>query len=177
MFDFCIENRKLSTERRAKTFTFTDSLTQFVCDSAECSCQLCSILLSFSLSRPWQVPIGTRNACSNTGFSFLFVGLCFCHVLIVLCRVQVVRDLDLVAQRWKLGQNHLFSSNFLLKLVFFGRISANPGRSKIGHIKPVRMAYSDCLTDQKRLHKLGPNVNLEKSAFFGTEDHEATHSV
>jgi hypothetical protein len=75
----------------------------------------------------------------------------------------------------KITQNHLFSSNFLFKFVFFGRIGANSGRSKIGRIKPVRMAYSDCLTDQKRPpHKLGPNVNLEKSAFFGTQDHEAT---
>jgi hypothetical protein len=74
----------------------------------------------------------------------------------------------------KITQNHLFSSNFLFKFVFFGRIGATPGRSKIGRIKPVRMAYSDCLTDQTRLHKLGLNVNLEKSAFFGTQDHEAT---
>jgi hypothetical protein len=73
----------------------------------------------------------------------------------------------------KITQNHLFPSNFLFKFVFFGRIGATPGRSKIGRIKPVRMAYSDCLTDQTRLHKLGLNVDLEKSAIFGTQDHEA----
>ena len=83
----------------------------------------------------------------------------------------------MVAQWWKLGQNHPkspFSQQFPFKVDVFWKNCANRGRSKIGRIKPVRMAYSDCLTDQKRLHKLGPNVKLEKSAFFGTEDHEAT---
>ena len=66
-------------------------------------------------------------------------------------------------------------SHFLIKVDVVLKIYCKPGYPKIELIEPVKMAYSDRLTDQKRLHKLGRKVNLEKWVIFGTEDREATH--
>ena len=63
----------LVTTQRTQALRLTQTGTQFVC---ECSAVLHPPLV-LSVSTLAEVPIGTRNACSNVGFTFLFAGLCF----------------------------------------------------------------------------------------------------
>ena len=63
----------LVTTQRTQALRLTQTGTQFVC---ECSAVLHPPLV-LSVSTLAEVPIGTRNACSNAGFTFLFAGLCF----------------------------------------------------------------------------------------------------
>ena len=63
----------LVTTQRTQALRLTQTGTQFV---FECSAVLHPPLV-LSVSTLAEVPIGTRNACSNAGFTFLFAGLCF----------------------------------------------------------------------------------------------------
>ncbi len=63
----------LVTTQRTQVLRLTQTGTQFVC---ECSAAPSSSR-SLCVSTLAEVHIGTRNACSNAGFSFLFAGLCF----------------------------------------------------------------------------------------------------